>query len=137
MMDQRGSWLQFRVARALRCTRAPRFLYRSGYNFSASEATICSERGVAGQWIPKREQFQIAVAEVVPRVDDDCKLFAGEIFVANPWTIIAKYLIIFKPLMESFSTGRMARLCRGSRSVSRRYSSFRNASSTPHTRFAP
>jgi hypothetical protein len=39
---------------------------------------------VAGQWIPKREQFQIAVAEVVPRVDDDCKLFAGEIFVANP-----------------------------------------------------
>src|SRR6476646_1312631 len=29
-------------------------------------------------------------------------------------TIIAKYLIIFKPLMEPFSTGRMARLCRGS-----------------------
>src|SRR6478672_9734753 len=28
--------------------------------------------------------------------------------------IIAKYLIIFKPLMESFSTGRRARLCRGS-----------------------
>ena len=39
---------------------------------------------VAGQWIPKREQFQTAVAEVVPKVDDDCKLFAGEIFVANP-----------------------------------------------------
>src|SRR5213082_2451090 len=28
--------------------------------------------------------------------------------------IIAKYLIMFKPLMESFSTGRRARLCRGS-----------------------
>src|SRR5947209_5825263 len=28
--------------------------------------------------------------------------------------IIAEYLIIFKPLMESFSTGRRARLCRGS-----------------------
>src|SRR5438874_6769545 len=27
--------------------------------------------------------------------------------------IIAEYLIIFKPLMESFSTGRRARLCRG------------------------
>jgi hypothetical protein len=39
---------------------------------------------VATQRIPKREQFQIAVAELVPRVDDDGKLFAGEIFVANP-----------------------------------------------------
>src|SRR6266480_7970017 len=28
--------------------------------------------------------------------------------------IIGGYLIIFKPLMESFSTGRRARLCRGS-----------------------
>src|SRR5205814_10690675 len=28
--------------------------------------------------------------------------------------IIGEYLIIFKPLMESFSTGRRARLCRGS-----------------------
>src|SRR6266480_2581729 len=28
--------------------------------------------------------------------------------------IIGGYLIIFKPLMESFSTGRKARLCRGS-----------------------
>ena len=28
--------------------------------------------------------------------------------------IIAEYLIIFKPLMESFSTGRRARLCRRS-----------------------
>src|SRR6476661_2853969 len=61
MMDEPASSLQFRVARALRCTRAPRFPYRSGYSFSASEATICSE-----------------------------------------------------PLMESFSTGRRARLCRGS-----------------------
>src|SRR6266481_10098600 len=28
--------------------------------------------------------------------------------------IIAEYLIIFKPLMEAFSTGTRARLCRGS-----------------------
>jgi hypothetical protein len=39
---------------------------------------------VAPQRIPKREQFQIAVAEVARRVDDDGKLFEGEILVANP-----------------------------------------------------
>ena len=38
----------------------------------------------ATQRSPKREQFQIAVAEVARRVDDDRKLFAGEIFDANP-----------------------------------------------------
>jgi hypothetical protein len=83
MMGQPGSCPQFRVARALRCTRAPRFPYTSGYSFGASEATICSPR-VAAQWVPKREQFQIAVAEVAQRVDDDGKLFAGEILIAQP-----------------------------------------------------
>src|SRR5205823_5701149 len=66
------------------------------------------------QWIPKQEQFQIAVAEVARRVDDDCKLFAGEIFVADPCGHHRRIPDHFRPLMESFSTVRRARLCRGS-----------------------
>ena len=58
----------------------------------------------------EREQLR----RIRPSVTDGSReLLAGEIFVANHATIIAKYLIIFKPLMESFTTGRRARLCGG------------------------
>ena len=39
---------------------------------------------VAAQWIPERQQFQLAVTEAASTADDAGKLFASEIFVANP-----------------------------------------------------
>src|SRR5206468_7001170 len=36
------------------------------------------------QWIPKRQEFQLAIAESARGTDGDCKLFAGEIVLANP-----------------------------------------------------
>ena len=39
---------------------------------------------VASQRIPKRQEFQLAIAEVAWVPDCDGKLFEGEIFVANP-----------------------------------------------------
>jgi hypothetical protein len=88
MMDEPGSSLQFRVARALRCTRAPHF--------------------------PKREQFQFAMAEVVREWTTISSCSQARSLSPTHAAIIAEYLIIFKPLMESFSTGRRARLRRGS-----------------------
>jgi hypothetical protein len=42
------------------------------------------EARIATHRIPRQEQFPIAVAEVVRRLDANRKLFAGEIFAANP-----------------------------------------------------
>src|SRR6266700_7390417 len=39
---------------------------------------------VSPQRIPKRQQFQLTVADGARRTDGDGKLFAGEIFVASP-----------------------------------------------------
>jgi hypothetical protein len=39
---------------------------------------------VSPQRIPKRQQFQLAIGEAARGTDGDGKLFAGEIFVANP-----------------------------------------------------
>src|SRR5438128_11154468 len=42
------------------------------------------EARIAAQRIPPRHQFQITIADVAGRTDGDGKLFAGEIFFANP-----------------------------------------------------
>src|SRR5262245_53265477 len=39
---------------------------------------------VAAQWIPKRHQFQLAIAEVARATQGNSKLFASEIFVTEP-----------------------------------------------------
>ena len=71
------SWMLPESARRQRDAATAERDYFFDASFGAREATIATQR------IPKREQFQIAVAEVARRVDDDGKLFAGEIFVAN------------------------------------------------------
>ena len=42
------------------------------------------EAWIATQWVPERQQFQVAVVEWARETDGDCKLLAGEIFITNP-----------------------------------------------------
>src|SRR5438034_4480009 len=42
------------------------------------------EARIFPQWIPKRQSFQLAIADSARGTDGDCKLFAREIFLANP-----------------------------------------------------
>jgi hypothetical protein len=42
------------------------------------------EARIAAQRVPKRQQFQLAIAEVTRMADRHDKLFTGQIFFANP-----------------------------------------------------
>src|SRR5438552_2920424 len=65
-----------------RATRAPRILLQRNWLLRFFDELFKAR--IAAQWIPERQQFQLAVTEAASTADDAGKLFASEIFVANP-----------------------------------------------------
>src|SRR5439155_17931139 len=99
-----------------RAARAPRMLLQRERLLRFFDELFKAR--IAAQRIPERQQFQVTIAEVAWTADDAGKLFAGEILVTDPCSVMAKYLTMFVPFIESFSTGRSSTARRPSRSAS-------------------
>src|SRR5947208_88124 len=65
-----------------RAARAPRILLQRERLFRFFDDFFKAR--IAAQRIPERQQFQFAIADPAWAADDNGKLLAGEIFVADP-----------------------------------------------------